>query len=216
MYKIDLHTHSTASPDGGLSAGDYRQMLAAGRLDVIAVTDHNTITGAQLLQAELGIQIIVGEEISTTTGDLIGLYLTEAIPAGLEAAEAARRIKAQHGLVYVPHPFEQVRKGIGSQLEALAAHVDIIEIHNGRSLSPRGNALAKRWATAQQLPGAASSDAHGMHGWGRTYTMVAAVPTAATLPALLARATYVTARSSLRGALYPKANKLRKRLGHGE
>jgi predicted metal-dependent phosphoesterase TrpH len=112
MPRVDLHTHSLASPDGALRAADYTVMLASGRLNYIAVTDHNRIDFALQLQAQLGPQIIVGEEITTTDGEIIGLYLHEVVPAGLSTLEAVQRIRQQGGLVYVPHPFETVRKGI--------------------------------------------------------------------------------------------------------
>ncbi len=66
MFKVDLHTHSIASPDGGLTAQDYLQFLENEDLQAIAITDHDTITFARDLHAQLGARIIVGEEITTT------------------------------------------------------------------------------------------------------------------------------------------------------
>ncbi len=60
MLKIDLHSHSIASPDGSLTATDYRHMLESGRLDAIAVTDHDTTDFALTLHRELVNRIIVG------------------------------------------------------------------------------------------------------------------------------------------------------------
>src|SRR6266852_4695389 len=106
MCKVDLHTHSQASLDGGLSAADYHNMLAQDNgLQCVAVTDHNSIAFAQKLQAELGERIIVGEEITTAEGEIIGLYLKKTVPGGRSLAETVRSIKEQDGLVYVPHPF---------------------------------------------------------------------------------------------------------------
>src|SRR5882757_5862760 len=99
MIKIDLHTHSVASPDGSLTAVHYQRAL--GRLDVIAVTDHNRIDFAQKLQTELGERIIVGEEITTLEGEIVGLYLQTLIPAGLSVVETVRQIHAQGALVYI-------------------------------------------------------------------------------------------------------------------
>lgn len=95
MPKIDLHTHSIASKDGAITADDYERMLETGLLDYIAVTDHNRIDFAAELHAKLGEKIIVGEEIKTTEGEIIGLYLTEAIPALLTPEETVQRIKEQ-------------------------------------------------------------------------------------------------------------------------
>ncbi|MCA9330415.1 PHP domain-containing protein, partial [Candidatus Saccharibacteria bacterium] len=112
MYKVDLHTHSQASPDGGITAEQYAHVLSTGLLDMIAITDHNSIAYAQEVQKQLGDKIIVGEEIMTNDGEIVGLFLTQVIEPGLSAQETCRRIKAQHGLVYIPHPFETVRKGL--------------------------------------------------------------------------------------------------------
>ncbi len=210
MYKCDLHTHSVASPDGSLRLADYRSMLDTQKLDFIAVTDHDTIDFAVEAQAALGDHIIVGEEISTIEGELIGLYLTEAVPPKLSAVEAIRIIKQQGGLVYVPHPFETVRKGLTEQvLNTIARSVDIMEIHNGRTLQDRGG-LAEAWATAHHVPGAASSDAHGKRGWGRTYSVIDRVPAVDTLPQLLGAARFTHRWPGVMGLLYPKLNRLYK------
>jgi predicted metal-dependent phosphoesterase TrpH len=211
MPRIDLHTHSIASPDGALRATDYTAMLASGRLNYIAITDHNRIDFAQQLQAQLGPQIIVGEEITTTQGEIIGLYLRQAIPAGLSAAEAVRRIRQQGGLVYIPHPFETVRQGITiATLDAIASEVDIIEIRNGRTLQNRGQRAAK-WAAKYQVAGAASSDAHGRRGWGKTCSVIDGPPSRGQLAALLRQATHDSRSVGMLGRLYPKLNRLRKR-----
>jgi len=166
-YAIDLHTHSAASPDGSLSLEDYRTILQQGRLQCIAVTDHNTIEMAQQLQAALGECIIVGEEITTTEGEIIGLYLTETIPPMMTPTETVQAIEAQGGLVYIPHPFETVRKGVTAEtLQTIANNVDIMEVHNGRAIFQNYSEHAMAWARTHNTPGAASSDAHGKAGWG--------------------------------------------------
>ncbi len=212
MPKIDLHTHSQASPDGALTAADYRCMLENGALHCIAVTDHNRIDFAQELHAELGDRIIVGEEITTTEGEIIGLYLREAIPKGLSAAETAKRIREQGGLVYIPHPFETVRKGLTmASLDAVASSVDIIETYNGRTFQNRGDNAAA-WAAKHDVPGAASSDAHGQRGWGRTYSTLSSMPTRDTLIESLGTATYSRHGVGLIGRTYPKLNRIRRLL----
>src|SRR4051812_4619386 len=112
MFKIDLHTHSVESKDGGISFEQYAHALSTNRLDVIAITDHDTIDFATHAQTELGDRIIVGEEIMSTGGEIVGLYLKEAVKAGLSPLETVKQIREQGGLVYVPHPFETVRKGL--------------------------------------------------------------------------------------------------------
>lgn len=214
-YKIDLHTHSMASPDGSLDREAYHKMLVGGGLDYVAVTDHNTIDGAMQLQAELGDHIIVGEEITTSEGEIIGLYLTRNIPALLTPEETVREIHQQGGLVYVPHPFETIRSGIALPvLERIAGEVDIVEMHNGRAYAQNRGRQAEAWAKKHQIAMAASSDAHGPTGWGRTYSLLAKKPGRDTLVVLLQAAMYSRRFVGLRGSLYPKFNRIRKKIHH--
>lgn len=214
MYKLDLHTHSQASPDGGLTAEDYRRMLASSALQGIAITDHNRIDFAERLRAELGDEIIVGEEIAAQEGELIGLYLQRAVPAGLTALETARRIHRQGGLTYVPHPFETQRKGLPLDiLNQIAQEVDIVETYNGRTLQNRAG-QAGQWANTHSVPGASSSDAHGRRGWSNTYSLLAEKPTRETLVQLLHIAEQHTGSTGALGRLYPMLNRLKKEARH--
>lgn len=187
-------------------------MLESGGLDFIALTDHNSIEFAKKLREELSKKIIVGEEITAREGEIIGLFLSEVIPAGLTAAETVAKIHEQGGLVYIPHPFETVRKGLPlAALDAIAGQVDIIETHNGRAMFQNKGGQAKSWAEAHGKPTAVSSDAHGRAGWGKTYNIVAATLTRENLAALLANATYQKGFVGARGVLYPKFNRARKK-----
>lgn len=213
MYKVDLHTHSTASHDGGITADQYAKALSTGVLDVIAVTDHNQLDFAVGLRRQLGDRIIVGEEIMTTGGEIIGLYLTERISPGLSPLETIKQIKEQGGLVYVPHPFESVRKGLHpGTMEELVDYLDIIEVCNGRAFLQNRSAQTVIWAKLNHIIGAASSDAHGAHGLGKTYTRVKKLPAADDLVECVAAGTPVTERPGVRSLLYPKYHRLRKKL----
>lgn len=213
MFKIDLHTHSAASPDGGISASQYGKVISSGKLDYIAITDHNRIDFATYLKQELGERIIVGEEIMTSAGEIIGLYLDKPIQFGLTPLETVRQIKGQGGIVYIPHPFETVRKGLHPHaLEELAGYIDIIEICNGRAFFQNRSAQAVVWARLNQKLGAASSDAHGFKGLGKTYTSVSEPPNKENLLELLANATPMTDRPGMRALLYPKYHRIRKKI----
>lgn len=213
MFKVDLHTHSEASPDGGITAKQYQQVLNSGTLDYIAITDHNTTDFAQQLQQQLGPQIIVGEEIMTTHGEIIGLYLTETIPGGLSPDDTIAHIQAQGGLVYIPHPFETVRKGLHPELlDRLQSHVDIVETCNGRVFLQNKGEQAVVWSRINHIVAAASSDAHGLRGLGRTYTDISQAPTRDNLIELLTNATLITNRPTVRGLLYPKYHRIRKKV----
>ncbi len=213
MYKIDLHTHSSLSPDGGLTLEQYEAALEKGTLDCIAITDHNQVNFALAMQARHGDKIIVGEEIMTTQGELVGLYLKELVPSGLSAAQTIAIIKAQGGIVYVPHPFESVRKGVHPEvLDALLEQIDLIEVCNGRAFLQDRSAQAVLYAKLNYLLPAASSDAHGPKGLGKTYTGLKAIPTRETMLELAKSAVLITDRPKLTALLYPKYNKLKKKL----
>jgi len=214
MYAIDLHTHSQASPDGSLSVANYKHMLSDGQLDYIAITDHNTLEFALQLHKLLGDRIIVGEEITAQEGEIIGLYLRERVLPNLPADITIKQIRKQGGLVYIPHPFESIRKGLPKAvLDSVADSVDIIETHNGRALLQDRSKIAMKWSRVHKRAGAASSDAHGWHGWGRTYSIVEGIPDKKTLPISLTQAQVVSSRPGLRSILYPRINYLRKKLG---
>ncbi len=213
MYKVDLHTHSSASPDGGITPEQYRKALSSGMLSAIAITDHNAITVALDLHRELGDQIIVGEEIMTTHGEIVGLYLTDLVPAGLSPLDTIKHIKNQGGVVYIPHPFETFRKGIDPHtLESIADFVDIIEVCNGRAFLQNRSAQAVVWARLNQKDSAASSDAHGYRGLGRTYSDLPEMPTRDNLLQILDRSVLRTKNPTVRALLYPKYHRIRKRI----
>ena len=212
MYKVDLHTHSVASTDGGITAAQYNKALGLGLLDCIAITDHNRIDFATHIQHQLGEKIIVGEEIMTSAGEIIGLFLTEPIKPGLTPNETIKQIKAQGGLVYIPHPFETVRKGLHPQtLEDIADQIDIIEICNGRAFFQNRSEQAVVWAKLNHRLGAASSDAHGPRGLGKTFNRMSGLPGRNNLLELLKSSTPITDRPGLRALLYPKYHQLRKK-----
>lgn len=214
MFKVDLHTHSVASPDGGITALQYGNALASGLLDVIAITDHNRTDFAIELQRQLGDRIIVGQEIMTTAGEIIGLYLSESVPAQLSPADTIAAIKAQNGIVYIPHPFETVRKGMHpAVLEELQSEIELIEVCNGRAFLQNRSERVLVWAKLNRIPGIASSDAHGYVGLGKTYTSMAEIPTRESLVRLAASGTPVTSSPGVRSLLYPKYHSLRKKLG---
>lgn len=211
MYRLDLHTHSTRSRDGGITPAQYADIIEAGVLDYIAVTDHNHIDAAVEMHKSLGNRIIVGEEINALEGEIIGLFLTEVVPRDLTAVETIKRIKKQGGVVYIPHPFETVRRGIpGKVLEEIIDDVDIIEVYNGRAIFQNKGPLATTVARLHNKPGTASSDAHGVKGLGTAYATIDEKPTAKNLAEQLHMAKLAMRRPALKTLLYPKANRIRK------
>ena len=207
---LDLHNHTHHSYDAQIRPADYARAQAAGLLDVVAITDHNTITGALELRERVSFPVIVGQELDTADGELIGLFLEQPVPAGLAAIETAERIRAQGGLVYLQHPFyrlvrARMRDSVREELRGRGL-LDVVEATNGGPFTAGANARALAWARASGLPHAASSDAHEPAMIGTCLVSAPAGPVdAATLPTLLRAATPVDRRPSAATALTVKA-----------
>lgn len=210
MIKLDLHTHSIISPDGGIGESDYKKLLGKKILDCIAITDHNQIDFAQKLHKKFGGKIIVGEEITTTDGEIIGLFLKEVIQPGLSAKETAQLIHNQGGLVYIPHPLETLRKGIQLPiLEQIIGIIDIVEVFNGRGKWRGKSKEANEFTKKYHFTCAASSDAHGFYGVGETYTEIKELPTVSTLKDLLSNGIVRKEYAPLWTFLYPSINRMK-------
>ena len=170
--RVDCHLHTVDSGDAITTLDELADRAREAGLDAVFITDHNVISAALAARGrDLGVRVITGEEIRTPDADVIGLFLTERIPYVLPLAEVAQRIRAQGGLVYVPHPFDQVRSSLGAVLPALCAEgaVDVIEVFNAKIADPALNARARSLARSFGLPGGAGSDAHDAPGVGAAY-----------------------------------------------
>jgi hypothetical protein len=128
----------------------------------LAVTDHNTISAALEMRRLAPERIIVGEEVMTTQGELLGYFLKEEIPAGLSPAETIARLRAQGAAISVSHPFDRLRKGAWREadLAAIIDAVDAIEVFNARCIFAEDNTRARAFAQAHGKPGTVGSDAH--------------------------------------------------------
>lgn len=169
--KIDLHTHTLCSKD---SCNQYDRIIEAVQragLDGIAVTDHNEFRGAQILADRAPFTVIPAEEIKTSEGEIIGLFLHERIPPKLAPEETIERIRAQGGLVYVPHPFDEVRGSrlTRAALDRIRPQIDILEVFNARNARPAYNSRALAYAKEHNLLGGAGSDSHTYGEYGHAY-----------------------------------------------
>ena len=163
-----------------------------------------------MLQERFGEKIIVGEEISTVEGDLIGLFLKETIPSNLTTLQVVKEVHAQGGLVYIPHPFETLRKGLQQEvLETIREEIDIVEVYNGRALFRGKPFLTEAFAKKYQYPEAASSDAHCYSGMGRSYSVVTQIPTQKNLKKLLQDASLHKKNAPIITLLCPLINKVK-------
>lgn len=173
--KVDLHIHTCFSSDGTSGVEDVITTALRRGLGALAITDHCTIEGALAVQAAAPFPVIVGEEISTTAGEIIGLYLREQVPCGLPPEETVARIHAQGGLSYVPHPFDLLRRSRLAEgaLRAVAGELDGIEVLNARVLWSPHNDVARAFAFEHGLAMGAGSDAHTPQEIGQAYVEMA-------------------------------------------
>ena len=174
--RLDMHTHTEFSPDSRTPLARFAQAARASGLGAVCVTDHNTVDGAlRLREMDTGFRVVVGEEIYSADGEIIGLFLESAVPPHLPASETIDRIHAQGGLVYIPHPFSRnrLRHLKLEQLNALVDGIDAVEIFNARELSKTSNARALAFALTHAKPGGVGSDSHRRSELGRAYVEIA-------------------------------------------
>jgi predicted metal-dependent phosphoesterase TrpH/glycosyltransferase involved in cell wall biosynthesis len=168
---VDLHMHTSWSHDCAVDPADLIMYAEANGLGAIAVTDHNVFAGALetvALAREHELVVIPGEEIKTDgQGEVIGLFLGDEIPRGLSFAETVKAIKAQGGLVYLPHPFDRMHSiPDPATLQRHLADIDVFEVYNARLLFEGYNDEALRFARKYNLTMGAGSDAHVLQGVG--------------------------------------------------
>lgn len=213
---IDLHCHTSASFDCLARPMDVVKAAAERGLTHLVVTDHDRIDGALAARdaAPAGLTVIVGEEIRTGDGDLVAAFLERAVAPGMSAAETVAAVRAQGGLVGIPHPFDRLRGSIRSdaRMASVAPRVDWIEVHNAR-LVGSGNERAAAFAREHGIAGVAVSDAHSVMEVGVAYTALDGDPsTPAGLLACLTTAELVTGRASYAVRLWTPIAKIVNRL----
>lgn len=170
--RVDLHSHTMWSGDSTTTPEEIVQAVEESGIDVLCITDHNAIKGAVQLSGQLPCRVVVGEELKTHAGELIGLFLTEHLPFGLAPREAAEAIRAQGGVVYVPHPFDPMRKNLSeAALDDLTAAglIDAIEVINAKTSLRSLNDRAAQYAQQHGLLAGAGSDAHVPNALGAAY-----------------------------------------------
>lgn len=207
----DLHCHTSASFDSLSHPANVARVAAERGLTHLAITDHDRIDGALIARAAVmaastsalaELKIIVGQEVRTTAGDLIALFVERPIPVGLSPADAAARIREQGGAVGLAHPYDRFRAGAGrpgweDELARLLPLLDYIETWNSRLMVGSGNERAAELAHANGLAGVAVSDAHTLMEVGVSYTILdGRIDTADELRAALTSARLVTSHGS--------------------
>ncbi len=171
MLKADLHIHTRYSMDCQTPLEKIVERCQELGINCIAIADHGTAEGGLELQKIAPFKVIVAEEILTTHGEIMGMFLKETIPSGITPQEAVKRIRAQGGLVNIPHPFETIRGSAlkDAVIDEIAADIDLMEVLNSRSPFPANTNKAKAFAARHNIPGGAGSDAHTVLEIGNAY-----------------------------------------------
>jgi predicted metal-dependent phosphoesterase TrpH len=171
LFKADFHIHSEYSMDCSTTFDQIIKACQKKKINCIALTDHGAIEGALKLREIAPFQVVVGEEILTTRGEIMGLFLQEVIPSGLSIEESIRRIKDQGGLFCAQHPFDKIRPDAlkSEVMDEVASQIDVVEIFNSRNPLKRSSEQAKEFAKIHDLPGTAGSDAHAAFEIGNAY-----------------------------------------------
>ncbi len=171
LIKADLHLHTKYSFDCQSSLEDIIKRCQEIGISCVAIADHGTAEGALRMKELAPFKVIVAEEILTPAGEVMGMFLKESIPSGIPLEEAIKRIKAQGGLLCIPHPFDTVRRvGLGAKVvESLVEQIDVIEVFNSRSPFPWNSSKARDFAQKYGIPASAGSDAHTIGEIGNAY-----------------------------------------------
>jgi predicted metal-dependent phosphoesterase TrpH len=166
--RADFHSHSNYSRDSVLSPRVFVERCLRRGLSCIAVTDHNEVEGAFVIRdlaakrAPGQLKVIIGEEVKTSEGEIIGLFLEDLVPRGMTPEETIRAIHEQGALAVIPHPFDIFRRSVitPEALERVKHQVDAIEGFNCRNILPRHDERAQALAREVSKPATLGTDAH--------------------------------------------------------
>lgn len=174
----DLHMHTTCS-DGFSTPERLAQHLLGLELDVVAVTDHDTLEGSLRLRDALageGPEVIVGEEVSSRQGHILALFVERPVRAGMSAAATVEAIHEQGGLAIAAHPFmlpwgpeRPYFVGVGELAWELP--FDGIEVINGAPFLEVANRRARRRNAIANRPALGGSDSHVISSVGQVHTL---------------------------------------------
>lgn len=173
--RAEFHIHTRFSKDSVLNKFFILLMCKIRKIKLIAITDHNEVKGAlkyQKFLKKFGIYVIVGEEVMTDSGEIIGLFLNDKIEPFQSPEKTIEQIKKQNGIVYLPHPYDEKRYKTVLKEEKqikLKDKIDFIEIHNGRNISDKYSEKQKSIQEKLNIMPIIGSDAHTFIEIGRNY-----------------------------------------------
>lgn len=184
MIYLETHCHTKYSKDSMLPFSLLYLKCRLCHIDCIAITEHNNIQGAiefkrYCEKKKNKLYVIIGEEIMTTDGEVIGLYLKDEISSGLSCEETMDKICSQGGIVYIPHPYDEKRAKTVLKEECIRnnrSRIDCIECYNGRNISDMYELKQTEIAEKYDLTSVIGSDAHTVFEIGRNYMIVNCIP----------------------------------------
>lgn len=219
---IEFHVHTRYSSDSSLNKYFILLMCKIKKIDGIAITDHNEIKGAQKYKKFLEkhkIKVIIGEEIFTTKGEIVGLFLKEKIEPFLSPQETIEQIRKQLGLVYIPHPYDKKReKSVLKEeyIQEFSNQIDLIEIHNGRNISDDYSINQKKISDKYNILPIIGSDAHTFFELGRNYVIFENSISKENLRESIENAKFITQKCIKFSHIYTKYIKILKMLLRGD
>jgi predicted metal-dependent phosphoesterase TrpH len=173
----DIHTHTMYSgftkykflsfPDSVTTPRTSIKVAEKMGLGALCITDHNTIKGALVAQKLNKDMVVIGEEISSNEGEILGLFLQEKVDPGLSAEETIEQIHSQDGIAVAPHPYSGHCFCVGNKMNILK--FDGIEVFNSLHRDGYSNALALENCNGHAKLG--GSDAHASFMIGNGYTL---------------------------------------------
>jgi predicted metal-dependent phosphoesterase TrpH len=196
-FNVELHCHTYHSSDSLMLPEQILRACKQRGIDRVAITDHNSLTGALETHALDPECVIIGEEILTTEGEILGYFMKEESPEGLPPMEVVERLKDQGAVISISHPFDLTRGCRWSMetLESLSLHIDALEVFNARCWNDQPNRQAAKLADEFNLHATAGSDAHAPIEVGRAYLHMPSFSDAESFRQSLAAASVMGRRS---------------------
>ncbi|MBN2042172.1 MAG: PHP domain-containing protein [Candidatus Aenigmarchaeota archaeon] len=177
MLKADFHVHTYHSRDANIKPKDLVLKAKVMGIDILAITDHNTIDGFGEVESEAkklykDLILFRGEEIRVKGGEIIALGISKEIPKKLSPMEACKLVREQGGFIILPHPFDRFRKGLGNSSLKILNYIDAVEVFNSRTMFSSFNKKNLSFAQKNNIPMIASSDAHFLEEFGNAWTVI--------------------------------------------
>ena len=175
MLKMDSHIHSEYSPDSSSKIDDILKVAKKENIDVIAISDHNTVAGtSEVLKKTRNTDILAipSIEISSSEGHILGFGCEENIPRDLTPNDTIDRIHDLGGLAIIPHPYCFYRHGLLHNIDHENLKIDAIETKNARFIVGYCNNKAKKLSKNENIPELGASDAHYYKFVGDCYSLI--------------------------------------------